>query len=55
MTIFCEKFGFMDDNVPGIVQQLTVDLSAMDVKKKKDVYDNIKSNFTAAAQKIYSN
>lgn len=43
-----------DPNVNLLAEKLSVDLSNMDSKQKKDVYDNLKNNFTESITKIYS-
>jgi hypothetical protein len=43
-----------DPNVNLLAEKLSVDLSNMDSKQKKDVHDNLITNFTESITKIYS-
>lgn len=43
-----------DPNVNSIAQKLSVDLSTIDNKKKKEIYDNIEKDFTDGLNEIYS-
>lgn len=43
-----------DPNINNIAKKLSVDLSNMNSKQKKDVYDNITTNFEEGLQEIYT-